>query len=156
MSRSCPVCGQEAENLQAHMGPHSKEDIVSALIGSGPSSSQLPPEGDQSSSSSATNDDVRPSASSEVKPAQIQSNFGLQGVVGYVDNSALQLLTVNQTGDRQGGNPIILQQASTIQACSLQQNSLIRSGVSSRPSETEAGPSSSSSSDSQASSSYST
>ena len=120
---------------------------MSALIGTGPTPQpHPPPQGDQSSSSSGTNnEEVRPQASSEAKPAQIQSNFGLQGVVGYVDNSALQLLTVNQAGDRQGINPIILQQASTIQACSLQQTSLIRS--SSRPSETEG--SSSVSSDSQ-------
>ena len=138
MSRSCPVCGHMAENLQSHMGSHSKEEIVSALMRSQQEPAPHPEPGPSNDSLENIEETGNPSTSSEAKPsAQSQSSVGLQGVVGYVDNSALQFLTVNQTTGRQGVNPIILQQASSIQACSLQQTSLVQSTSSSSSNEHE-------------------
>ena len=74
----------------------------------------------------AVSENSSAASAADTKPSVVQSNVGLQGVVGFVDNSALQLLAVNQQSGRQqqqpGVNPIILQQA-----CSLQQTSLIQS-----------------------------
>eukprot|EP00090_Calanus_glacialis_P044895 TRINITY_DN805_c0_g1_i1.p1 TRINITY_DN805_c0_g1~~TRINITY_DN805_c0_g1_i1.p1 ORF type:complete len:1394 (-),score=273.33 TRINITY_DN805_c0_g1_i1:540-4721(-) len=159
MARGCPVCGQITENLQSHMGQHSKEDVVSALMRqqeepstneetspfsgqTGPSesiSSTQPPSDSISLVSqpnfiqvnNATNVGQSTPTSvggNETKP-QFQSNFGLPGVVGYVDNSALQFLAMGQAG-RSAVNPFFLQQASSIQACSLQQTSVLETPTS--------------------------
>jgi len=159
MARGCPVCGQITENLQSHMGQHSKEDVVSALMrqqeepSTNQETSQFPGQTGPSESISSTqspsdnlslvnqpnfiqvnnasNGQNTPTSvgGNETKP-QFQSNFGLPGVVGYVDNSALQFLAVAQAG-RSAVNPIFLQQASSIQACSLQQTSILETPCSS-------------------------
>ena len=134
MSRTCPVCGVVPENLQSHMGSHSKDEIVAALVRSTHSESDR----ETSTNSSSVNDgsenvESRPPATSAGKSSTSQSQSGLQNVMGFVDNSALQLLTVNQSSGRQGGSPLLLQQASSIQSCSVQRTSLVQ--PSSRPSD---------------------
>jgi len=146
MARNCPVCGHITENLQSHMGQHSKEDVVSALMrqqqeprtNQEPSQFQVQSTSSESILSSQSQSDnnglpnqssfiqvnnntsgivQNPSSSAgvtETKP-QFQSNFGLPSVVGYVDNTALQLLAVGQAG-RPSVNPFFLQQGSSIQA----------------------------------------
>ena len=54
MARNCPVCGHITENLQSHMGQHSKEDVVSALMRQQqePSTNQEPSQFQVQSSSS--------------------------------------------------------------------------------------------------------
>ena len=123
MTRSCPVCGQEAENLQNHMGSHSKEEIVSALMRSHEDPSPSGTTDTTQSTSEPTSESNKPTTIAP-KPSSsiVQSNVGLQGVLGFVDNSSLQLLTVNHADRQPGVNPIILQQA-----CSLQSTSLIQS-----------------------------
>ena len=59
---------------------------------------------------------------------QHQSNVGVVGYVEGHNQPAFQFLSLgNGAGGRQGVNPVILQQASSIQACSLQQTSLVPS-----------------------------
>jgi len=65
----------------------------------------------------------------DAKP-QFQSNIGIPGVVGYVDNSALQFLAMGPAG-RSGVNPFFMQQASSVQACSMQQTSVLETPTSS-------------------------
>jgi len=160
MARGCPVCGQITENLQSHMGQHSKEDVVSALMRQQEDSStnqepsQVSRHSDpsenvsQTRSSSdtlalanqpsfnpvnnATSMGQNPTTSvggNDAKP-QFQSNIGIPGVVGYVDNSALQFLAMGPAG-RSGVNPFFMQQASSVQACSMQQTSVLETPTSS-------------------------
>jgi len=160
MARGCPVCGQITENLQSHMGQHSKEDVVSALMRQqGDSSTNQEPSQvsrhsdpsenvSQTRSSSdslalanqpsfnpvnnATSMGQNPTTSvggNDAKP-QFQSNIGIPGVVGYVDNSALQFLAMGPAG-RSGVNPFFMQQASSVQACSMQQTSVLETPTSS-------------------------
>ena len=135
MSRTCPVCGIVPENLQAHMGSHSKDEIVAALVRSTHSESDREASTNNSSvTEGSENVESRSAGSSAGKSSATQSHMGLQNVMGYVDNSALQLLTVNQSSGRQGGgNPLLLQQASSIQSCSVQHTALVQ--PSSRPSD---------------------
>jgi len=160
MARGCPVCGQITENLQSHMGQHSKEDVVSALMRQQEDSStnQEPSQVSRPSDPSENVSQTRSSSDSlalanqpsfnpvnnatsmgqnpttsvggnDAKP-QFQSNIGIPGVVGYVDNSALQFLAMGPAG-RSGVNPFFMQQASSVQACSMQQTSVLETPTSS-------------------------
>ena len=160
MARGCPVCGQITENLQSHMGQHSKEDVVSALMRQQEDSStnQEPSQVSRHSDPSENVSQTRSSSDSlalanqpsfnpvnnatsmgqnpttsvggnDAKP-QFQSNIGIPGVVGYVDNSALQFLAMGPAG-RSGVNPFFMQQASSVQACSMQQTSVLETPTSS-------------------------
>ena len=137
MVRSCPVCGLVAENLQSHMSTvHSKEEIVSALMRSqesGPSLNSPDLNRSSSSSTSVSTSSTSSTASNSVASTVSTSSglgVGVPGVVGYVDNStaSLQFLAVAGGGTRSNVPPIFLQQASSIQACSLQQTALIQAG----------------------------
>ena len=130
------MCGHVGDNLQAHMSTvHSKEEIVSALMRSSESPSQSQPGPSSSSSadpatSSSGPSSLTPSTTSSESKQGGSAGFGVPGVLGYVDNSSsLQFLAVAQSGPRSNVNPIFLQQASSIQACSLQQTSLIQAGT---------------------------
>jgi len=113
------------------MGSHSKDEIVAALVRSTHSESDREA---NTSNDQSENVESRPAVTSAGRSSTIQSQLGLQNVMGYVDNSALQLLTVNQSSGRQGGsNPLLLQQASSIQSCSVQQTSLVQPSI--RPSD---------------------
>ena len=93
MGRNCPVCGQSTENLQLHMGKHSKEDVVSALM----RQQEEPPGEGGAGSGARAGEEAGPSTSAAARPAPC-----LPGLLGYVDNSSLQLLAV-------GGRAVVQQ-----------------------------------------------
>ena len=80
------------------MGSHSKDEIVAALVRSTHSESERETNTNTSSSNEGSeNVESRPAGTSAGKSSTSQSQLGLQNVMGYVDNSALQLLAVNQS-----------------------------------------------------------